>query len=154
MASLSDVIEDFLLRMLQRSNGRVEIRRSELAEIFNCYPSQINYVLSTRFTFERGYIVESRRGGGGYIRIVRVALPSEANRLRQFLEETLDGEISAQAAANLLKRLEEEKIITRREAEIMGVVLKDHLLGATGRDKKRALLLREMLMALIRAGCG
>lgn len=154
MASLSDVIEDFLLRMLQRSNGRVEIRRSELAEIFNCYPSQINYVLSTRFTFERGYIVESRRGGGGYIRIVRVALPSEANRLRQFLEETLGGEISAQAAANLLKRLEEEKIITRREAEIMGVVLKDHLLGATARDKKRALLLREMLMALIRAGCG
>ncbi|MDN5293475.1 MAG: transcriptional regulator of stress and heat shock response [Eubacteriales bacterium] len=154
MANLSDTIEDFLLRMLQRSNGRVEIRRSELAEIFNCYPSQINYVLSTRFTFERGYIVESRRGGGGYIRIVRVALPGETNRLRQFLEETLGGEISAQAAANLLKRLEEEKIITRREAEIMGVVLKDRLLGATGRDKKRALLLREMLMALIRAGCG
>ena len=71
---ISDVIEQFLAQMMNDGNGEVEIRRNELAEHFNCVPSQINYVISTRFTPEKGYIVESRRGGGGSIRIKRISM--------------------------------------------------------------------------------
>ena len=73
MSSISDIIERYLKKILDESkNGIVEIKRSELADIFQCVPSQINYVISTRFTVEKGYIVESKRGGGGFIRIQKV----------------------------------------------------------------------------------
>ena len=63
MANISDIIERFLLDSLEKSD-RISISRNELADYFDCAPSQINYVLSTRFTLDRGYIIESRRGGG------------------------------------------------------------------------------------------
>ena len=68
----SDLIARFILEMLEDSDGSAELQRSVLADRFGCVPSQINYVISTRFSPERGYVVESRRGGGGYIRISRV----------------------------------------------------------------------------------
>ena len=70
---LSDAIEQFIKTMLTQEAPEVELKRNELAEYFNCAPSQINYVLATRFTPDHGYIIESRRGGGGYIRIFRMA---------------------------------------------------------------------------------
>lgn len=73
MASLADLIESYIKQQLRSSeNQAIAISRAQLAELFSCVPSQINYVLTTRFTLERGYMIESRRGGGGYIRIVRV----------------------------------------------------------------------------------
>ena len=72
MARLSDVIEEFIKSLLKESEGQLELQRNELADFFECAPSQINYVLATRFTLNHGYYIESRRGGGGYIRIVRL----------------------------------------------------------------------------------
>ena len=70
MARISDTIEEFLKLLLEESGGKLEIQRNELADYFECAPSQINYVLATRFSLESGYYIESRRGGGGYIRII------------------------------------------------------------------------------------
>lgn len=73
MRNISDIIENYLKKVLEMSeDDLVEIKRSEIADKFQCVPSQINYVINTRFTIERGYIVESKRGGGGYIRIIKV----------------------------------------------------------------------------------
>ena len=72
MARLSDMIEEFIKALLEESNGQLELQRNELADYFECAPSQINYVLATRFSLDRGYYIESRRGGGGYIRIIRL----------------------------------------------------------------------------------
>jgi transcriptional regulator CtsR len=69
---ISDIIAGFIQQELEEAGGALELQRSDLAQRFNCVPSQINYVMSTRFSPEHGYIVESRRGGGGYIRITRV----------------------------------------------------------------------------------
>ena len=75
---ISDLIASFLLEGLEEAeNGVLEVQRSDLAQRFNCVPSQINYVMSTRFSPEHGYIVESRRGGNGYIRITRVRMDRE-----------------------------------------------------------------------------
>ena len=72
MAQLSDAIEQFIKELMDQE-AQIELRRNELAHHFGCAPSQINYVLATRFTPDHGYIIESRRGGGGYIRIFRMA---------------------------------------------------------------------------------
>ena len=71
---ISDLIAAFIAEELEQADGVLELQRSDLAERFGCVPSQINYVMSTRFSPERGYIVESRRGGNGYIRISRVRM--------------------------------------------------------------------------------
>lgn len=73
MRNISDIIEEYLKEIMQRNDKQIiEIKRSEIADQFECVPSQINYVINTRFTLEKGYLVESKRGGGGYIRISRV----------------------------------------------------------------------------------
>ena len=72
MARMSDIIEEFIKQLINETDGVIEIQRNELPSYFKCVPSQINYVIDTRFTTERGYYVESRRGGGGHIRIKRV----------------------------------------------------------------------------------
>lgn len=79
MRNISDIIERYLKSILHESpEGMVEIQRNDLADQFSCVPSQINYVISTRFTLEKGYLVESKRGGGGYVRIQRIELPAQS----------------------------------------------------------------------------
>lgn len=86
MANLSDIIEGFIKEMFEDiPEGILDIQRNEMANHFNCAPSQINYVLTTRFTLERGYFVESRRGGGGYIRIKKLKISED-----EFLREIMD----------------------------------------------------------------
>ena len=105
MAVLSDSIEAFLISLLNGEESPVIlVQRNELANYFRCAPSQINYVLSTRFTLERGYTVESRRGGGGYIRIVRMDLDKNAY-LRQLLEKDIGDVMSEDEARGVLLRL-------------------------------------------------
>ena len=89
MSSLSDSIELYLLQLLEQSSGAIEIQRNELADRFRCVPSQINYVLATRFSPERGFLIESRRGGGGYVRILRMKLDSP-HRILKEMDDTLD----------------------------------------------------------------
>src|SRR5690625_240802 len=119
MSNISDVIEKYLKQVLN-SKGKnvIEIKRSEVAEQFQCVPSQINYVINTRFTMEKGYIVESKRGGGGYIRIIRVQNQHKADYLDEIIK-MVNPNVSQQAAVHVLERLCEDEMITEREEKIM-----------------------------------
>lgn len=152
MRSLAEQIEKYLKDLLAADpRGAVEVQRSELAQLFNCAPSQINYVLSTRFTAEQGYLVESRRGGAGYVRIIKLALDEE-HELRRLVEEKVGELVSQQAAEGLLERLREEGFLTRREAMLMRAVIgRDTLmLGLPERDILRASIVRAMLVTILR----
>ena len=119
--NMSDLIESYLKNVLHK-NETVEIRRSEIADQFNCVPSQINYVINTRFTIQQGYVVESKRGGGGYIRIMKVNLVDEMDVLNA-LGELVPEELSALEGNHLLQNLYENKLITKREAQMMSLMM-------------------------------
>lgn len=124
MANLCDHIEDYLKRLLAISPRRyIDIQRRELANKFDCVPSQINYVLNTRFSLERGYLVESKRGGRGFIRIYR---PSPLKI--QFWSKMFGGGeevFDPLTAVDFIARLYEEKYISRREAQMLTSLLED-----------------------------
>ncbi|MFB5192168.1 CtsR family transcriptional regulator [Alicyclobacillus fastidiosus] len=121
--NISDIIEQYLKRILEESDlGVVEIQRSELAELFNCVPSQINYVISTRFTTDHGYVVESKRGGGGYIRIREIKLDPEHTLLQ--LLRNWPKELSQSTSEALVDRLLRESWLTRREAAVIQNMLR------------------------------
>ena len=150
MAGIADYIEKYIKLLLGESTGgEVVIRRNELAEKFKCAPSQINYVLTTRFSFDKGYVIESRRGGGGFVRIVRVTL-KEKRYLWDFIRDTVGEEISFNKTEALVGRLFEEGVVTAREAAIMMAVLeKTAAPGSRDDDGYRAYLLRAMLAVLL-----
>lgn len=153
MANLSDYIEEYLKDLLQKSSeGFIEIQRNELAEKFRCVPSQINYVLTTRFTFQRGYLVESRRGGGGYVRIVRVWNAGGEDHWLELIGETIGEVISQQEAHGIIQRLFEEDFITKREKLILEAVTDRRVLKGDlpGRDYLRARLLKTALLSTLR----
>jgi transcriptional regulator CtsR len=147
--STSDRIEEYLYAKLSDSaNGVIEIQRNDLAQLFACVPSQINYVIATRFTLERGYVVESKRGGGGYIRIKRLA-PEHIDQLGQLVLAV--GELIAQKEAEgIVWRLESDELLSSREADIMRVALSRDVLALPlpERDRLRARLLSAMLTAV------
>ena len=151
MASISDLIENFLKQMIHETNGVIEIQRNELANYFKCVPSQINYVIDTRFTAERGYIVESRRGGGGYIRIIRLKI-ERVEDLQELIQRQIGDAITQDEALDIVARLFEQGIINEREAAIMQAALRREALrlDLPARDMVRADLLRAMLMAILR----
>ncbi|MGG2197260.1 CtsR family transcriptional regulator [Paenibacillus sp.] len=151
MRNVSEVIEQYLKQILQQSpDGVVEIQRNELADQFNCVPSQINYVISTRFTLEKGYVVESKRGGGGYIRIQKIGLHSQGTVL-DFIFQNIGTHIDQTASEGLLYQLEEGKYITRREACLMKAAMDREVLALKLplRDEIRAKLLKAMLISLL-----
>ena len=119
--NMSDLIESYLKNVLHK-NETVEIRRSEIADQFNCVPSQINYVINTRFTIQQGYVVESKRGGGGYIRIMKVNLVDEMDILNE-LSELIPEELSAREGNHLLQNLYENELISKREAQMMSLMM-------------------------------
>lgn len=148
--NISDVIEQYLKQVLTTSGKEiVEIKRSEIADKFQCVPSQINYVINTRFTIERGYIVESKRGGGGYIRIIKVKSNDAAHLIDQILG-IIDRRISQTAAEDLILRLVNEEVISRREAKIMMSVIDRSVLyiDLPHRDELRARMIKAMLTSL------
>ncbi len=116
MAALSDSIERFI-KELMAEDTRVELKRNELAQYFGCANSQINYVLATRFSVDRGYLVESRRGGSGYVRVIRIS--SRDVDLLSALMERIGEAIDEDAARALIARLYELKIVSVREARLM-----------------------------------
>lgn len=119
MRSKAEEIEDYLLRILSRSTtGVVELKRAELSGRFSCVPSQINYVLNTRFTTTRGYMVESRRGGGGYLRIVKLPLDREEG-LFELLDHMETSSLTQQEAQGLVRRLVEEGFFTPSEGRMI-----------------------------------
>lgn len=151
MSSLSDYIEQYIMEKLAAAGGAVELQRNELAARFNCVPSQINYVISTRFTRERGFIVESRRGGGGYIRILRIQLPEE-NKLLTELDHFVGSQISQRQAEDIIYRLANDGIINTREMAILLSILDRQTLDMRlpERDMWRARLLKAALLGLIK----
>ncbi|GGE83888.1 CtsR family transcriptional regulator [Priestia taiwanensis] len=150
MKNVSDIIEQYLKQVFNgNENNVVEIKRSEIADRFDCVPSQINYVINTRFTLERGYLVESKRGGGGYIRIIKVKLHEDIHVIDQMLE-LIDNNIPQSSAEDIIERLMEEKLVTKREAKLMLSVLDRSVLmiDLPFRDELRARMLRAMLKSL------
>ncbi|AGX02135.1 CtsR family transcriptional regulator [Bacillus infantis] len=150
MRNISDIIEKYLKEVLELSEREsVEIKRSEVADKFQCVPSQINYVINTRFTIEKGYIVESKRGGGGYIRIMKVQSYDHADLIDQLLM-LIQSRISQGSAESVILRLVEEEVITRREAKIMLSVIDRSVLyiELPFRDELRSRMLRAMLTSL------
>ena len=111
---LSDSIETFIKTLLAEDEPEVELKRNELAEYFGCAPSQINYVLATRFSPDHGYLIESRRGGGGYIRIVRI-VQSGAQQLMYLINERIGDAIGEEEASRLVQQLTEQKLVTAQE---------------------------------------
>ncbi|MEW4233876.1 transcriptional regulator CtsR [Bacillus thuringiensis] len=150
MRNISDIIEQYLKQVIDLSNNNViEIKRNEIADRFECVPSQINYVINTRFTLERGFVVESKRGGGGYIRIIKVKLHDDIDIIDQMLH-MIDHSVARGNAESMIIRLLEEGIITGREAKLMLSVLDRSVLSMDipSRDELRARILCAMLRTL------
>jgi transcriptional regulator CtsR len=146
---LSQEIAKLIEQMLRDADGELSIGRNELAERFGCVPSQINYVITSRFTPERGYLVESRRGGGGYIRIRKVAFDRHEYLMHfyQAIGESIDPETSRA----FLVRLVQEGIVTEREAELTFTLLSDQALARIPKEERnemRADLFRSAVLKL------
>lgn len=150
MAKLSNSIEEFLNEMLEDANGILEIQRSEISDRFNCAPSQINYVLTTRFTPYKGYYVESRRGGGGYIRIVRVEIKNK-NRLERIFNDEIGTAITKDKADQIIEELKNLEYITDRECELLKVLISDRSLAKSldNRNEVRADILKNMMLVIL-----
>ncbi|KGR91938.1 CtsR family transcriptional regulator [Ureibacillus massiliensis 4400831 = CIP 108448 = CCUG 49529] len=150
MGNISDIIEGYLKRVIELGGqGHIEIKRSELADKFQCVPSQINYVINTRFTAERGYLVESKRGGGGYIRIFRIRPNSKSDLLDSMINQ-IDNGATQVMAEDIIYRLIDEEVITKREAKLMLAAIDRSTLRLQlpFRDEVRSFILRAMLTTL------
>ena len=145
---ISDLIAGFLQDCLDETgDGVLEVQRGELAQRFNCVPSQINYVMSTRFSPERGYIVESRRGGNGYIRITRVQVDRETLLLHVI--NSLGDQVDLPSARAILGNLAEAGALAEDLARTLLAAVGDKALGAVPRDLRdrvRADVLKNVLI--------
>jgi len=150
MPSLADLIENYIKQQILRSeNQAVALSRAQLAELFSCVPSQINYVLTTRFTLERGYLIESRRGGGGYIRIVRVNQEDHPRIAKQLVMEIGD-EISESEAEQYLASFMELGVIKAEQRRLIRAILQRETASiGQGKDTMRASLLRALIIMVM-----
>lgn len=156
LPTLTDSIAEYIKRRVAESpHGYVEIRRNDLAERFQCVPSQVTYVLATRFHVRTGFVVESRRGGGGYIRVVR--LPSAQNGLARELYRLIGSRIGSREAREIVLRLRAEGLIGERETRLISGAVDDRTLRVLDfpwRNLVRASILKEMLSALLHEAAG
>ena len=146
---MSDTIADFILDCLSSGGGVAELQRRGLAERFSCVPSQINYVIETRFTPENGYLVESRRGGGGYVRIVRV----QDDKERMLLEaaRSIGGRLTQNECARLTRSFLSIGLLTQREGALLLSACSDGALSEVDpadRDRLRASIYRCAVMGM------
>ena len=150
MAQLSDTIERFI-KELMSEDAFIEVRRNELAQHCGCAPSQINYVLSTRFSVDHGYLIESRRGGGGYVRIVRMHPRQEGNMLDALLKR-IGNSIDEETAFAITQHLKDCNLITDREAALIRAAVGRNALAlpVSGKDVLRAAVLKNLLIQVFR----
>jgi transcriptional regulator CtsR len=127
MATVSDGIEKFILSNMGKDNF-INLSRNELAGFFNCAPSQINYVLTTRFNINRGFIIQSRRGGGGFIRLVKIQ-NFDNNYIYKLIDENLSHEISYKNALYLIEDLVGKHFLTPSQANIISYAISDRALA-------------------------
>lgn len=147
MHNMSDIIEQYIKHLFEESNKDVvEIQRANIAQRFDCVPSQLNYVIKTRFTNEHGYEIESKRGGGGYIRITKIETKDTKGYINHLL--TIIGDsISQQQAHYVIEGLLDNQYITIREAKMMLAVVDRETLrmDVAARDIVRANILKQLL---------
>ena len=147
---MSDTIENFIRDLFDNENS-VELRRNELAMYFNCVPSQINYVISTRFTTERGYIVESRRGGGGHIKITRIAV-GRNDALRHVLSN-IGESIDVMTVEAIIDNLYSAEAISAEQAKLMLSACSNNALSPISdgllKNRVRASIFKHLLLMFI-----
>lgn len=150
MANISDIIEQFILKTLGDDES-VDISRNELASFFSCAPSQINYVLETRFTIDKGFVKESHRGGGGFIKISKINL-NDDEYVSNLILESVGDELSQKRFSQILEKLKFEKIISEKEKEIIFSSLSDASLSMpfNFRDSVRAKAFKNVLTTLMK----
>ena len=139
---ISDEIATIIENMLNEANGQLELQRNVLAGRVGCVPSQINYVITSRFTPERGYIIESRRGGGGYIRITKVPVHRDQFLMHSFA--AIGDKIDGKTANGYLKTLFDNDVISERELNISRA-----LISKIDDEGKRADGMRQIILALM-----
>ena len=157
MQNLSENIEEYILALLAREEENfISLRRKELAERFECVPSQINYVLRSRFSPEQGYLIESRRGGNGYIRIFKITCDSPEDK-SEHIDDIIGESISAHDARKLLEALQDRELITSRERLLIEIALRqademlryDYSFSQHKRNRRQAKVLKRMLKGLM-----
>ena len=150
MAQLSDSRERFI-KELMSEDAHIELRRNELAQHFGCAPSQINYVLATRFSVDHGYLIESRRGGGGYVRIVRMHARDEGNLLDALLKR-VGNSIDEETVNAIVQQLQDCELVTENEAALLRAATARNALSlpVSGKDVLRAAVFKNMLIQVFR----
>lgn len=144
---LSDHIADYIRQCLQETGGALELSRGDLAARFGCVPSQINYVLTTRFSPEHGYVTESRRGGGGYIRITRVH--ADRQNLLMHTVNSIGSSLDRRSAAAFLSNLLGAGVLNESQVHLIASAIGDGALrpvSPEGRDILRASILKHILI--------
>ena len=147
---MSDLIAGFIQSALDDANGVLELQRSDLAQQFGCVPSQINYVMSTRFSPEHGYIVESRRGGGGYIRITRVQV--DRHTLLMHVINSVGDTLDLASARAILSNLVQSQAVERNVAQTLLWAVSDNSLRSVPKDRRdnlRASIFKQVLIHLV-----
>ncbi|MBR3002201.1 MAG: CtsR family transcriptional regulator [Clostridia bacterium] len=144
---VSDLIEEFIKDLFE-DNQDIEIQRNDLAEHFNCVPSQINYVIATRFKPSQGYYVESKRGGGGCIKIKKVHL--DKSEYLMHIINNIQNEITSSEVDILLSDFLTYNLVSEKEAKLLKVATSDNVLtlDKSIRDKIRAKIFKNMLLNL------
>ena len=145
---MSDIIEEFIKDLLEGNDEFIEIKRNELAEHFHCVPSQINYVISTRFKPSQGYYVESKRGGGGNIKIRKIN--NDKSDYLMYIINNIGKEITSNDVDILLSDFLTYNIISKKEAKLIKVATSDNVLKLDSKikDEVRARILKNMLLNL------
>ena len=146
---MSDLVARHILEMLEEQDGNAEIRRNELASALGCVPSQINYVITSRFTPEQGYIVESRRGGGGYIRITRVKMDKSTAIMH--IVNSIGTTLDKATAEVMIKNMYNQSIIDMQTAKLLMSAMSERVcvdIPQNYRDVLRARIVRNMILTL------
>ena len=146
MSNIADMIESYILRQLAtRQDGQVELRRTEIADEISCAPSQISYVLSTRFTQDKGFVVESRRGLGGFIRIVQVPL---RDIVYQDMLSKIDENTDMGTVQSMVRYLVQHGMVETREAALLMQMVTGLFHSETLAAEERVEMLRTMILTL------
>ena len=152
MSSLASRIERYIKDLMAENDTNcLELKRNELAQIFTCVPSQINYVLETRFRDEQGYHVVSRRGAGGCFQIIRLEVTDDSE-LKQLIDRVSHSDMTRQTAEGLLNRLLEEDFISKNEYMLLNAAISPDSLSLAGKQENamRAQLMKNILITLLR----
>lgn len=150
LARLSDVIEEFIKNLLEQScDQELQIQRNELADKFSCAPSQINYVLTTRFTCDKGYLIESKRGGGGCILIKKITYDTK-DKIYKIISSSIGDSLTYQNGVAIIESLYDLDIINKRELALIKITINDRTLqNAENKNRVRADILRSLVMVLL-----